>query len=418
MKYVRNGKKRYKSIRKKVSEKIKLYGLDITEEIGTQKIKEFFEVSIFRKSIKIIKVILMIIGIISGWMTIYSFFSPSDDSIALDNYQRGMNYLEDNHFEDAEKYFEIAYEKNSDLLQLIYYYAYTEFMLEDFEKSYKILEENKEKLDENELVILAMYEYKKENYEVSQKYFDKIQNPENLEIFAFYEYIDHSTKLAFKNDYNEGLDVFCNNLILLEGKINVAGMLPDNFLNSFLADGFEPEQEFLKKTIDRIINNTKNDKSIYVRAKLYAYFLLLYFSIQNDEIETPICFFEDMAKTFDYANYSDITKPLLMALYIYTTELKMYPEIPEGMKKAYKIVSKHYHNLESLEKDNTIKIEEEDRRLFETCEKISKEMDDNSFDPQNYNFGMITGNSDYKTQGNLLKAWCRTVEYMVDYKGQ
>lgn len=65
----------------------------------------------------------------------------------MNNYQKGINCFEDNLYEEAEKHFEIGYEAKSDLLQLIYYYAYTEYMLEDFDKSYKILEENKNILD-------------------------------------------------------------------------------------------------------------------------------------------------------------------------------------------------------------------------------------------------------------------------------
>lgn len=419
MKERRNSMKKFRNIKRNFKNKLRSYKLDIEEEIGMQKIKEFFEISIFRKAIKTIKVILMIVGIISGWMTVYSFYVESDDSIAMTNYQRGMNYLEDKNYEEAEKCFEVTYEKNSDLLQIIYYYAYTEFMLKDFEKSHKVLQENKNKLDDNELAFLAMYEYINENFEESQQHIDAVKKPENLEVFAFYVYTKYSIKLGFLNDYNEGLDIFCNNLILLDGKINVAGVFPKKTMNFYPVNGFKPDEKYLKKTINRIETNAKYDKSKYIRTKLYMYFLFLYYSIQYDNIEVPIGCFTDIAETFDYANHPDITKELLIVLLIYACEIEVYPEVPEQMKEAYQIISEHYHKLELLEEENSIKIEEEDRLLFEACGKISKEIDNNSFNPKNYTFDFLYENpEDYKEQDNLLEEWCKRVEYSVDNEWQ
>ena len=84
---------------KKIKE-ILLYCIsEINKEIGLKKIEEFIEASYFRKIIKIIKIFLLIGGSISAVMSIYSFIVSDNDSVALENYQKGIIYFED---EDLE----------------------------------------------------------------------------------------------------------------------------------------------------------------------------------------------------------------------------------------------------------------------------------------------------------------------------
>lgn len=159
------------------------------------------------KVLKFVNTFFAIIGFISSIITIVGLFNKSDDSIAVSNYNKGLNYLSDQYYEDAEKCFEKTYNINSNLFNIKYYYAYTEIMLKKFDKSYKILAENKDSLDENEMVLLSLYEYRKNNYDKSEKYMNKIQEPEKLNIFAFCEYIEFTTKLGFLENYNKGLNV-------------------------------------------------------------------------------------------------------------------------------------------------------------------------------------------------------------------
>lgn len=309
---LRQKEKKKKDIKKYIINKYKSYKSDIKKEIGIQKIKEFRKASIFRKIIKVINISIYIMGAISAIFTIISFFSHSDDSIALDDYQEGMNYFEDLYFKDAEKCFRNAYKINKNLDNLIYYYAYTEFMLENFEKSHKILVENKNSLNENEMVILAMYEYRKNNYEKSKQYMDKIHEPEKLDIFAFYEYIDYTTKLGFLNDYGEGLNVVCKNILYLEIKSNIVNVLPKITNKGFYnINEFKIDAVKLLEVLDRIEDYTLFEKSKCVRAESYMYFLLFYYSIKYDNIEVPTRYFSNIAYSLDYANNYDITKPLM-----------------------------------------------------------------------------------------------------------
>ena len=388
---------------------------DIKKEIGAQKIKEFRKASIFRKIIKVINVSIYIMGVISGIFTIISFFSDTDDSIALDNYQEGMNYFEDLYFKDAEKCFENAYKTNKNLYNLIYYYAYTEFMLENFDKSHKILVENRNSLNENEMVILAMYEYRKGNYEKSKQYMDKIHEPEKLDIFAFYEYIDYTTKLGFLNDYGEGLNVICKNILYLEIKSNIVNVLPKKTNKGFYnINEFKIDAVKLLEVLDRIEDYTIFEKSKCVRAESYMYFLLFYYSIKYDNIEVPTRYFSNIAYSLDYANNYDITKPLMEIMYIYTSKLNLYPEMPKEMKKSYKIIVQKYRTWETVEKEEGLKIQDEDRELLDVFEKISKDIENNTFDPMNYDckWEYLENN-----ENNLLKEWAKYYEYMVNYKG-
>lgn len=400
-------------IKNRIMKKYLIYKSDIEEEIGIQQIHEFIEVSCFRKILKIIKMIFIIVGVISGFMTVYSFFTLSDDSAAMTYYQKGMNYLDDNYFEDAEKNFEIAYKKNSTLPHLIYYYAYTEYVLEKSDKSYKILQENKNNLDENEISFLAMFEYRKQNYKKSAQYINKVQKPENLEAFAFCKYIEIVIKLGFLDNYNEGINEFFNSLILLDAKINVAQILPEKRIDFYSVNGIKPDEKYLQKTIDRIINNRDNDISNYKRIKLCIYLLFFYYSIQYDNIEIPIKYFSDVAESIDCANNADVSKQLLIILYIYASKLEMRPEPPNEMLEAYKILVRKYHELELLE---NVEIEEETKKLFECFEVIARDIDNNRFNPRKYKFEYKTDNPDYKGD-NVLEVWTKTVEYMVDYEG-
>lgn len=399
-----------KSIKRIVSNKSLSYKLDFQEEVGIHKIKEFIEISFLRKLIRILKLIFSL-GTISAVMTIISFVFPSDNSIALTDYQRGVNYLEDQYYEDAEKCFERAYKINSDLFNIKYYYAYTEFMLDKFDKSHKILVENKDSLDENEMVVLAMYEYKSGNHEKSKLYMNKILEPENLDKFAFCEYIDFATKLGFLDDYDKGLNVVCNNLMLLETRI-----FPHKEIKFYSINGLKPEESQLLETMERIEKGIDKDNSKYIRTKLYMYLLFIYYSIQYENYEVPTRYFSDMAETLDFANHSDITRQLLYVLYIYASELTFNPEMPEEMKEAYSIVSEKYYDLKLLEKENIIEIEENDKKMFEIFENLSKDINNNTFDPKNYSF-LWWANFKY-SEDNILKEWARTMDKWVDYKGK
>lgn len=415
--YQISSRKEEKSIKKYILDKYQSYKSDIKEEIGIQNIQEFKKVSCFRKGIKIIKFIIFNIGIVAGVLGIISFFSQSDNSIAFDNYQKGINYFEDMYFEDAEKCFESAYKINNDLYHLIYYYAYTEFMLENFNKSYKILVENKDSLNEDEMVILAMYEYKNSNYKKSKQYFDKIQEPEKLDIFAFYEYIDYTTKLGFLDNYGEGLNVICKNILFLEAKLNVVSVLPKITNKGFYnVNEFKIDEEKLFEILHRIEDYTIFEQSKCIRAESYMYFLLFYYSIQYDNIEVPTRYFSNIAQSLDYANNYDITKPLMLIMYIYISKLKLYPDIPEQMKEAFKIITEKYHKWETMEKEQGLKIQEKDKELLEIFEKIYKEMENNTFGSTNYDF-VWESDLGYN-EDNLLKRWARSFEYMVNYKGR
>lgn len=56
----------------------------------------------------------------------------------MNDYSKGINYLDDNLYVDAEKCFEKTYKNTSALPNLVYYYAYTEYMLNKIEKCYKL----------------------------------------------------------------------------------------------------------------------------------------------------------------------------------------------------------------------------------------------------------------------------------------
>lgn len=360
------------------------------------------------KVLKFVNTFFAIIGFISSIITIVGLFNKSDDSIAVSNYNKGLNYLSDQYYEDAEKCFEKTYNINSNLFNIKYYYAYTEIMLKKFDKSYKILAENKDSLDENEMVLLSLYEYRKNNYDKSEKYMNKIQEPEKLNIFAFCEYIEFTTKLGFLENYNKGLNVIYNNLILLNTKI-----FEHKEIDIYPIKGFILEEDQLQQTENRVQKNLQKDNTKYIRIKLYMYLLFIYYSIEYENYEAPIYYFSDMAETLDYANHSDISRALLSVLYIYATELTISPNMPEEMKEAYNIVSKKYNELKLFEKEDGVEINQQDRELFEALENISKEINNNTFDPGKYSFTWQNG---FKgSEDNILKEWKKNINNWIDW---
>ena len=170
----------------------------------------------------------------------------------------------------------------------------------------------------------------------------------------------------------------------------------------------------LLEVLDRIEDYTIFEKSKCVRAESYMYFLLFYYSIKYDNIEVPTRYFSNIAYSLDYANNYDITKPLMEIMYIYTSKLNLYPEMPKEMKKSYKIIVQKYRTWETVEKEEGLKIQDEDRELLDVFEKISKDIENNTFDPMNYDckWEYLENN-----ENNLLKEWAKYYEYMVNYKG-
>lgn len=352
---------------------------------------------------------MALIAIISLILTIVALIpKDSDDSIAIENYEKGIVYLENDHLQDAEKCFEATYNKNRYLLDIKYYYAYTEFLLENFEQSYKILEENQNTLNEDELAFYAAYELSNQNNLKSQKYINKIQEPENLKVASFIQYVLTSVELGFSNDYNTGINAVYLNSVLIDTKINEMQRLPNEGKTLYENEMDDIDEESIKRLVERITTRANDDVLALNRCKLCMYTLFTLYSIQYERKEMPIYIFPDAAESFDYLSNPYISMNFLTALFLYTFEVKIAPHFPEEIQDAYKIITKKYDELLSLEEETGIDlINEEDRELFETCKILTKDFSENRFNPKNYEIDISYSGKIYKDYeiDNVLNLW-------------
>lgn len=367
---------------KKMKDKILYCKKEIGKEIGSDKIKEFGKASYFRKSIKIIKIFLLIIGFVSSFLSICSFFRPDNNLIALENYQKGIVYFEDQDLEKAEQFFLKAYSQNRDLLDIKYYYAITEFYLQNLDKSYQILKENRYSLNEDELAFYARYEVDRDNYEKGKEYINKIQRPEKLKNPALAQYIMTSLNLAALENYNALCNTVYRNTVLLNRVINANENLINNCKLDFNYNDIEIDQEKLNKMIGRINQETEGEILMLKMYKMYMYMYFSSYSIKLGKNELPIFIFIEASESIDYLNYNEISVNFLQLLDYYTIQLDMASKYLEEIKIAYENVVKEYDEL--LEKD--IIPTDETRKSFETTKLILKCLNENTFNPNNFNY--------------------------------
>ncbi len=363
---------------KKIKE-ILLYCIsEINKEIGLKKIEEFIEASYFRKIIKIIKIFLLIGGSISAVMSIYSFIVSDNDSVALENYQKGIIYFEDEDLEEAEKFFEKAYSINKDLLNIKYYYAVTEFFLDNFDISYNILKENRYSLNEDEIAFYVRFESDRGNYDICREFINKIQKPEKLQNLALAQYVIVVLNLAFIEDYNELCNAVYLNTILLNRKINEN----QNLIEDCKINDIDIDQKVIDKKVEHIIQDAEEE---IIMLKMYKLCMYMYFStyaILYNHDELPVYIFVEASESIDYLNYGEMSAQFLDLLGYYTIYLDMSSKYPEEIKIAYKNVVEEYDKL----LEDGIELTDETRKAFEVVKGVSKGLNENTFDSNNYIF--------------------------------
>lgn len=363
---------------KKIKE-ILLYCIsEINKEIGLKKIEEFIEASYFRKIIKIIKIFLLIGGSISAVMSIYSFIVSDNDSVALENYQKGIIYFEDEDLEEAEKFFEKAYSINKDLLNIKYYYAVTEFFLDNFDISYNILKENRYSLNEDEIAFYVRFESDRGNYDICREFINKIQKPEKLQNLALAQYVIVVLNLAFIEDYNELCNAVYLNTILLNRKINEN----QNLIEDCKINDIDIDQKVIDKKVEHIIQDAEEE---IIMLKMYKLCMYMYFStyaILYNHDELPVYIFVEASESIDYLNYGEMSAQFLDLLGYYTIYLDMSSKYPEEIKIAYKNVVEEYDKL----LEDGIELTDETRKAFEVVKGVSKGLNENTVDSNNYIF--------------------------------
>lgn len=380
-------------------EEIFLYCIsEINKEIGSKKFKEFIEASCFRKIIKIIKIFLLIAGSVSAVMSIYSFFESDNDSIALENYQKGIIYFEDESFEQAEKFFEKAYSINKDLLNIKYYYAVTEFFLDDEDMSYNILRENRYGLNEDEIAFYVRFESDRGNYDICREFINKIQKPEKLQNLALAQYVIVALNLAFLEDYNDFCNVVYMNTILLNRKINEN----QNLIEDCKINDIDIEQKKIEKQIERIIQEAEDELIMLKMYKLCMYMYFSTYAILSNHEELPVYIFVEASESIDYLNYSEASVQFLDLLGYYTIYLNMSSKYPEEIKIAYKNVVEKYDKLV----EDGIEFADDTRKAFEVVKGVSKGLNENTFDSNNYNYIFPNGKQ-YKNISSIefLEMW-------------
>lgn len=375
--------------------------------------KSYLKVKIGEQALSIIKkinVFFVIVGYISSVVTIYGFFAKSDNSIAIDNYQKGIIYFEDGYLEEAQQCFKKAYEINNNLLDIKFYYAYTEYLLKNYDKSFKILEENRNTLNADEIAFYATYEYSKDNYKKSSEYLNKIRQPENLKVESFVLYIATSTELGFRNNYSEGISTLYANITLLDAKINEAQQLPsvEKMFHVEADDTELREIEAAKEVARRIDENTLDEVLMLKRCMLCTYMQFITHSIQYDEYILPIFIFDDAADLVDFVTNYDMSIKYIEALFIFSIGAQIEPEQPEEIEKSYQIIDKKYKELNLLEEQMGINIlEEEDRENLEACEAILIDLENDSLssDWYHFNFSEFDEKEENYEFGDIVKLW-------------
>lgn len=375
--------------------------------------KSYLKVKIGEQTLSIIKkinVFFMIVGYISSVVTIYGFFAKSDNSIAIDNYQKGIIYFEDGYLEEAQQCFKKVYEINNNLLDIKFYYAYTEYLLKNYDKSYKILEENRNTLDADEVAFYATYEYSKGNYKKSSEYLNKIRQPENLKVESFVLYIATSTELGFRNNYSEGISTLYANITLLDAKINEAQQLPsvEKMFHVEADDTELREIEAAKEVARRIDENTLDEVLMLKRCMLCTYMQFITHSIQHDEYILPIFIFDDAADLVDFVTNYDMSIKYIEALLIFSIGAQIEPEQPEEIEKSYQIIDKKYKELNLLEEQMGINIiKEEHRENLEACEAILIDLENDSLssDWYHFNFSEFDETEENYEFGEIVKLW-------------
>lgn len=359
-------------------------------------------------------VFFTLIGYVSSIITIGTLFVQSDDSVAMDNYQKGIIYLEDNDYKQAEQCFQKAYDIDNNLLDIKFYYACAEYWLEDYDKSYQILKENRNMLNENELTFYVMYEYSKKNYRKSSEYLNKIRQPENLDVLSFSHYIITSTELGFLNSYSEGISTFYANMVLLEAKINETKQLPsiDRIFHVEVDDTKHKEIEAANEVANRINRNVSDDVSMLKRCKLISYTQFIAHSIQNGEYTLPVYIFEDASDVVDFLTNQKASTRYVEILLLYTIGAVFEPR-PEEIEKAIKIIVEKYNELDWLEKQEGKNIfTEDDRTKLEICETLLTDLENNCFDSNKDKYeidasGLGLTGEDYDFQ-DVVKLWAKT----------
>lgn len=362
-------------------------------------------------------VIMNIVSIFSMIFTIISvflWFIPNDNESrtanAMKYYEYGLTVFEDGELLEAKEYFQKAYEINNSLLDVKYYYAYTEYLLGNLDKSYKILQRNKTTLNDDELAFYAMYEFDKGNYDVSEIFLNKIREPEKLRVTSLTKYVLTSLKIASRNSYNDAVNAFYINTVLLNTKFKE--IHPEVKINLYENDEIKIEKDIIDKTINRINNKDAYDTVTLMRCKLSMLMLLAITSIECGQEQIPIYFFPDTAEYFDYFNNHGMSMQFLVTLYLYTVKVHYDAFFTERIETTYEVIMDKYYDILSKEEQTGEKIiREEDRGIFELCEQIFRDFKANTFNPNNYAFNYSIGGiyDDYKTS-TILDLWCDVIQ--------
>lgn len=355
-----------------------------------------------------------ILGVVLTMISVVQWFIPNDSETrtanAMRHYESGLTVFEDGELLEAKEDFRKAYEINNNLLDVKYYYAYTEYLLGNLDKSYKILQRNKTSLNDDELAFYAMYEFDKGNYDVSEIFLNKIREPEKLRVASLTKYVITSLKIASIHGYNDAVNAFYINTVLLNTKLEE--IHPRVEIDLYENDEIKIDKDTIDKTINRINNKDAYDTVALMRCKLSMFMLFAITSIECGQEQIPIHFFSNTAECFDYFNNHGMSMQFLVTLYLYTVKVPYDAFFSERIETTYEIIMDKYYDILSEEERTGVEIiREEDRVGFELCEQIFKDFKANTFNPNNYGFEYSVGGiyDDYKTS-TILDLWCDVIQ--------
>ena len=113
---------------------------------------------------------------------------------------------------------------------------------------------------------------------------------------------------------------------------------------------------------------------------MYMYFSTYAILYNHDEL--PVYIFVEASESIDYLNYGEMSAQFLDLLGYYTIYLDMSSKYPEEIKIAYKNVVEEYDKL----LEDGIELTDETRKAFEVVKGVSKGLNENTFDSNNYIF--------------------------------
>lgn len=294
-------------------------------------------------------------------------------------------------------------------MEVKYYYAYIEYLLGDLDASYTILLEERNKLNENELAFYAKYELDNGNYDISEKYLNKIREPEKLTAPSLAQYVLTSLKLAFLSSYEDGVNAYYVNTVLLDTKFDE--VRPDTAVELYIDDNIKIDKQEIEKTINHINAKHIDDTRKLMRCRLSMNMLFISYSLQFRHEQVPVYFFPDTAKSFNYSDNPGMSMLFLGTLYMYAVKVPVDSFLSGKLEAAFKVIMDKYHDIASQEDQSGNEvITEMERGLFKFCEAILWELQNSTFNPDNYAFEYFPGGIyDDCSYTDVLDLWSEVI---------